>query len=248
MKIERIKSEKTFYEKFYAQDNFDVNKDYPLIEKVSFGIKQLGRSEGRKIMDICCGVGITSSHLAREGWNTYCVDVSLSALKTARQLAKAKGVSARMKYVVAAAEYLPFKDNIFDSVFCNAGLHHTELSLSVKELSRVLKSGSMGVFIETSALNPVLMFARKYLTGRFGIPRKRTQSELPLGRKDIKLIKNYFKKVEIIKTFHFLSQTGGYLFKSGTFIDRLFFKLDKILLSIPPFRKAGYWLVIKVIK
>jgi len=244
----RVKSEKEFYENFYLRNKINTDIEYALIDKVSFGMNLLGPTEGKIILDLCCGAGITSYHLAKRGGNIISLDISFNALQAARRIAESKGVSSKTEYVVAAAESLPFKDSSLDCIFCNGGLHHTELRLSISEIDIVLKDGGTGVFIETSGLNPLLMFARKYLSGRFGIPRKRTQSEHPLMRRDFKLFANYFKQVEIVKSCHLLSQGSGYLWKSNSLMDRMAQFIDKILLSIPFMRKLGYWLVIKVVR
>ncbi len=246
--IERINREREFYERFYSELTMDYNAEYELIEKVSYGMGILGNGEGRTILNLCSGSGVTTYHLAKCNWNIISVDISCNAMKVSREFVNSKGLLARVRHVVSAAEFLSFKDNIFDCIFCHGGLHHTEIPLTAKEISRVLKTGGTGIFIETSAFNPVLMLARSLLPGKFGIPRKRTSDEHPITWKDLKVLKNYFREVKILRSFHFLSMAGGYLVKSNSIIDRILLFIDKIILKLPFTKKFGYWIIIMVKK
>ncbi len=246
--FERQKREKEFYEEFYSKSTMDYSAEYKLIEKVSYGMNLLGNAEGRTILDLCSGKGVTTYHLAKRNWNIISVDISYNAMKVLREFISSKGLLAKVSHVVSAAEILPFKDNTFDCIFCNGGLHHTEIPLAAKEVSRVLKTGGMGIFIETSAFNPVLMLARSLFPGKFGIPRRRTSDEHPITREDLMVLKNYFAEVKIVRSFHFLSMAGGYLVKSNSMIDRILLFIDKVILKLPLTKKFGYWIIIEVKK
>jgi len=247
-KIDRIKHEKEHFEKKYSEENFDFNTEYKLVDKVAYGINQLGTPYEGLVLDLCSGTGITTFHLARFGWRTVAIDISYNAIKISKKLSILKGVSGKVNHLVSAAEFLPFKNNSFDFVFCNGGLHHTEIKFSGEEVARVLKPGGTGIFVETSAFNPLLMFARKYIAGKFGIPKKRTPDEHPITNQDLKILSEHFRQVNILKSFHFLSRAGGYLVKSGGLIDRILNSLDKVILSLPFMKRMGYWIVIKVVK
>lgn len=94
-------------------------------------------------------------------------------------------------------ESLAFRDMSFDIVFGAYILHHTNLQCSISETARVLKNSGVAIFIENFAFNPIFNFGRKYLTGRFYIPKYGTENEHPLTINDVKNIRKYFKKIEI---------------------------------------------------
>jgi hypothetical protein len=48
------------------------------------------------------------------------------------------------------------------------------------------------------ATNPVLRFARKYVVGRFGVPRLGTTDEHPLTRHDIRALQHHLGPVEVV--------------------------------------------------
>lgn len=70
------------------------------------------------------------------------LDVSMGMLKHAQK---------RMNLLVAGdAQHLPFKNDIFDTVFARSMLHHLPVpEEGVREITRVLKSGGQVVFCDT---------------------------------------------------------------------------------------------------
>ena len=59
-----------------------------------------------------------------------------------------------MKFIVADAHSLPFKDKIFDAVFCLEALEHVADPIRVlSEFKRVMKKGGYGVFLVPSDNN-----------------------------------------------------------------------------------------------
>ena len=67
-----------------------------------------------------------------------------------------------------------------------------DLPKASRQLARVLKPGGKAVFIENSALNPLLMAARSKVCGRFGVPQYSDDHEHPLTRRDIATLQSVF--------------------------------------------------------
>lgn len=100
-----------------------------------------------KALEVGSGGGILSEEIARMGFDTYGIDPSPKSVETAREHARAMGLS--ITYAVAEGEHLPFADEEFDVVFCCDVLEHVESPPHVlKEISRVLKPGGI-LFHET---------------------------------------------------------------------------------------------------
>ena len=130
--------------------------------------------------------------LARAAANVTAFDLSPGYVKEARERARANDVN--IECVVADGEELPFPNESFDAVWGNAILHHLDLAKAGRELHRVLKPGGVAVFCEPWAGNPVLSFARKFLS----YPNKdRTPDEQPLTRRDLVPLRAIFPAVDL---------------------------------------------------
>lgn len=99
--------------------------------------------EGKRILDLGCGTGYFSKYLLDQGAELVCGDISVQMLEQARQRCGTKGVS----YVVCDAEALEFVAESFDYVFTSLALQWCDdLTVPLKEIKRVLKSGGTGYF------------------------------------------------------------------------------------------------------
>lgn len=95
-----------------------------------------------KVLDIGCGGGLLTNHLAHDHEVTG-LDLSLESL----EIAKKFDPSSRVKYLHADALYLPFENESFDVVIAMDLLEHVEDPKKViAEASRVLKKGGLFFF------------------------------------------------------------------------------------------------------
>ncbi len=94
-----------------------------------------------KILDIGCGNGRDSIFLAKKGYSVIGIDITPKAIILAK---KNKNKVKNLKFIVADAEKLPFKDESFDGVYSIGVFHCTNLNKSLKEAVRVLKEGGVG--------------------------------------------------------------------------------------------------------
>jgi 2-polyprenyl-3-methyl-5-hydroxy-6-metoxy-1,4-benzoquinol methylase len=215
------------------------------VDPVFFGF--LGDVKGKTLLDICCGTG-RSSILAAMGGAERVTGIDLSALTLdiARRNAALNGVAERIEFREMAVEDLDFPDQSFDLIMGVDALHHTDLQLSLFEISRVLRDRGKGVFVETSALNPVMMLARRYLTGHFGIQRCRNQTEHPLTRGDFALMARAFSRVQRVGTSLLFELRRLPLLSSW---EGRLHHWDEVLFSaLPWLRDLCYYQVIEVIK
>lgn len=84
-----------------------------------------------KILDLGCGQGLVISGLQNRG-DFYGIDPSFGELKKARTYC--------FNLTCGVGEYLPFKDNSFDTVICSEVLEHVnDISQCISEMLRVLK-------------------------------------------------------------------------------------------------------------
>ncbi|HIK36958.1 MAG: methyltransferase domain-containing protein [Geminocystis sp.] len=108
-------------------------------------LKNLNVGRDSKILDLCCGAGQTTKFLVQCSDNVIGLDISPHAIE------KAKKNVPQAKYVVAAAQKMPFPDNEFDIAHTSVALHEmtsAELEEVFKEVYRVLKPGGLFTFID----------------------------------------------------------------------------------------------------
>ena len=94
--------------------------------------------QGRKILDLGCGNGNVIRMLQENREAEYSgVDISEAMILEAQ---KRVGKGVELKAADAAA--LPYNNDIFDIIICNASFHHyTDPDAALEEIKRVLKPG-----------------------------------------------------------------------------------------------------------
>lgn len=112
-----------------------INKTYDLIYKFCPNRKS-------NVLDVGCGTGLVTNHLANFYDNVTGTDKSQEMLNVAK-----KTCPGNVSYIMANAEDLPFKDNSFDLVTVAAAYHWFDYDRAGKEIHRVLKpDGRLCVF------------------------------------------------------------------------------------------------------
>ena len=128
-------------------------------------------------------------------------------------------------------------------------LHHSEDHLGFgKEVARVLRPAGRAVFHENSGRNPILIFFRRWLVGRFGIPRNSSPGEHPLQPQEIEDFSQAFgyKKIHIGRLV-FLQLACKYLLHTerGLFFQIAHWLDDKVYRFFPGLRWMSYYQIIE---
>jgi ubiquinone/menaquinone biosynthesis C-methylase UbiE len=121
-----------------------------------------GRPAGGEALEVGCGSGFASAHLAgKYGMRVVGTDAEEDRIKTA--LRKNIG-SDRLSFMVADATALPFEDNRFDLVLAQNVFHHiSDWKAAAGEIARVLGPG--GLFLISDIRSPG---ATTRIIGRIG--------------------------------------------------------------------------------
>ncbi|MCO5576001.1 hypothetical protein L7F22_029808 [Adiantum nelumboides] len=107
------------------------------------GISDADDSKPQKIIDVGCGIGGSSRHLAQK-YGAHVVGITLSPHQAQRatQLTSATDLSSKVSFQVADALNQPFPDNHFDFVWSmESGEHMPDKEKFMSELVRVTKPG-----------------------------------------------------------------------------------------------------------
>lgn len=97
--------------------------------------------DGSSFLDVACGTGNYTCALAALGGRWHGTDISDVMLKQAAEK------TSDVEWRIASSNALPFPDGSFGGVVCSLAIHHfPELSLSFREVWRVLRKGRFVIF------------------------------------------------------------------------------------------------------
>jgi 2-polyprenyl-3-methyl-5-hydroxy-6-metoxy-1,4-benzoquinol methylase len=118
-----------------------------LIEPHIPGFAEFPRWQGKKVLEIGCGLGTDTMNFARAGARVTAVDLSSESLKLAKQRAEVLGLSDRITFYQANAEELStvVPPQAYDLVYSFGVIHHTPAPERVIEQIRqhYLQPGSI---------------------------------------------------------------------------------------------------------
>jgi tocopherol O-methyltransferase len=117
-----------------------------LIEEV---LKWSGVKDAENILDVGCGIGGSSLHLAKK-FNAQATGITLSPVQASRanQRAAEASLGSSCQFLVANAQEMPFADDSFDLVWSlESGEHMPDKTKFLQECYRVLKPGGTLIMV-----------------------------------------------------------------------------------------------------
>ncbi len=110
------------------------------LESFILRLVEFPRWQGKKVLEVGCGLGTDTLQFLRAGAQVTALD--LSARSVALAAARARQVGQTALFLNADAERLPFGNDVFDLVYSWGVLHHTPDTLgAIEEVRRVLRPG-----------------------------------------------------------------------------------------------------------
>jgi ubiquinone/menaquinone biosynthesis C-methylase UbiE len=232
-------------------ENFDAPAMPPLpgdhLEEALFA--RAGRLAGQRVLEAGCGTGDVTLQLLERGAQVTALDVSPRMIEIARERAERFIPDASVEWQVAPVEETGFSASTFDVAVGKWILHHADIPRSAAELARVLRPEGRGLFIENSALNPLLALARRHLAGRWGIPRYGTEDEHPLTREDYACFRQKFPKMQLVfPDFFFFTLLDRQIwrYRSPTVTTLTRWLDDKVFERVPPLQKYSFHVILEL--
>lgn len=121
---------------------------YAAGEEFAEVLRLLGNGNGRRVLDLGAGNGVSSYALGRSGWKVTALEPDPSAEVGANAIrALALDTGLPIDVVQDWGERLPFVDGAFEAVHGRQVLHHAaDLDRMVAEVARVLAPGGVALF------------------------------------------------------------------------------------------------------
>jgi ubiquinone/menaquinone biosynthesis C-methylase UbiE len=113
-------------QKFQAWFDQKINLTDPWYQLLLKMIKPVTSFQGKRVLEVGCGLGVFCMHVARNGGEAIGLDISKSAILEAKTLTKQYGVNDNVEFVVSDARYLPFVDRSRDMIVSSEVLEHIE--------------------------------------------------------------------------------------------------------------------------
>lgn len=247
-----LTSERHFHDKVAEEERESPQQIAAARRVAERAVKLMGlwdELQGRSVLECACGTGRLTVVLAQRAENVSAFDISPECVHATQVRADREGLR-NVSLQPAAMEALPYEDGTFDFVVGFFILHHlADMEKGIREVSRVLKPGGRAVFFETNAKNPILMFCRRHLAGRMGIPKLGTPDEHPLTDEDYRTIASTFDGAMTVSHPHFRFFGKLHFQLLGRLADRAFFpkteafceSLDSGIVKLFPFlRRYSY--------
>lgn len=194
---DRLDREREFHDDLAAELDPSSMPPGPIGVLDAAMVDAVGALEGRRVLDLGCGSGDLTVLLALARARVVGIDLSPGMVEVARRRVETFAPGADASFAAAPAEELPLEDGSVDVILGRFILHHLDIPRAAAECARVLAPGGQAFFVENSGRNPLLMFARNRLAGRFGIPRYGTVDERPLCEEDVRALREHLPDLRL---------------------------------------------------
>lgn len=215
------------------------------------------------ILEVGTGSGFDLLKIAKKNYCIVASDISQKSINAVKNKAIAENLDGNIIFLASDGQKLPFLDNIFDTSFLVATLHHFEnQAQALKEINRVTKKGGLII----AAMEPsvfMMKFTKLFKHVRslrihnISSEADETHSGYSLGGLK-KIAASCGIKIEMAKRvwllqglMHYGLEAAYRFFKlkkrirAPFFIEYIILVLDEILLQIPLVRNLNWhWIVI----
>lgn len=139
----RIRKKRPHHSKYYTRE-----------KQVDFRLSKAIKPHD-KILDIGCFFPYDAIKFAQKGCQVTAIDIAEGVIKKAERIVTERKIKAKIKFKVADATNLNFKDNSFDVVYDFSTIDHIPAwQKAVKEYARVVKKNGKVIIVCNNKLQP----------------------------------------------------------------------------------------------
>jgi ubiquinone/menaquinone biosynthesis C-methylase UbiE len=124
-------------------------------------LSELPLGSEMRVLDLACGDGFYTRRIAERlgsGGSITGVDINPAFLREAREEASRQTGRAKIDFVEASFDRLPFPDGTFDFVWCAQSLYTLpEPVVAIGHMARMLRSGGVLAVLESDTLHQVFL-------------------------------------------------------------------------------------------
>lgn len=124
-------------------------------------VNELPLSPQMRALDLACGDGFYTRRIAERlgpGGSITGADINLAYLTKARKEASQHDGCARIDFIAASFDRLPFPENTFDFVWCAQSLYSLpDPVVTLRHVARVLRPGGLVAVLENDTLHQVFL-------------------------------------------------------------------------------------------
>ena len=176
-------------------DKISAELNLPSIEDMVKMMMERVDAENGVGLDVACGTGFVTRHLAQKMRLVYGIDISMGMLEEATKYAREKEIG-NIRFARSMVEKLPFPDGVFDGVTCSGALHLFQDTVeALNEMARVMKSGAR-LAVLANAKGDLSAFNRLF---------ERSGTSFPFGEEESLEMMHFFDVGELDS---YLSQAG----------------------------------------
>jgi len=200
--------------------------------QLEYAYHLLGDVRDKTVLDYGCGLGENSVLIASRGARVVGVDISPETIELAEKRMELHQLGENTEFRVASAHELPLEDESVDVVFGMAILHHLDLSISSREVFRVLKKGGRAIFSEPVRNSKLIWFLRGLIPYRdpdvSPFERPLTDTELATYAKEFTAYKSRAFSLPFVNLIEVLGLPENY-YHSAVKIDGKILAKDSFL-------------------
>lgn len=231
-------------------DNFNLkeNLDFYFTPIQEYAYMLMGNIEGKKILELGCGLGLNAVIMAQKGAYVTAIDASPKRVQWVKKIAERYRLE-NITAICMSAEDLEFENESFDIIYSNEVLIHLNRLKVLDSCAHILCKGGKAIFIESLKSNPFVNLYRN----TFG-PKIFKHIADHLSLKEIDVFKSYFidvnhKEFYLFSFMAFFWQFGIRNLRLFKFSVRILNRVDSFIFSyFPSMRFLGWMTCIKCTK